>query len=99
MYRHSHQFPSTNTLRQIDNWVASLCNLRFQQLFDSTFSTFDLPLIIDVVLNAALIARQSMDWHPFIAIVNSITKNSWVFKLKYSNYYYYLFMWLCRSHN
>ena len=64
MDKYGYSLLSSNALRQIDLWIAILIYTLLKDTLDNTFGTFNLTFLADVILNAALKARQSMNRFP-----------------------------------
>ena len=68
MYRDSNALTSSYALSKIDNQIPSLAELRFKDSFYSSLSAFDLSNLVDIVFNAAFVARDNVHRYPLIAI-------------------------------
>lgn len=60
-------FP-TNPLSEVDLHISVFISTLFEDFFSPTFCTLYLTLAVYIVFNAALIARQGMNWSPLIVV-------------------------------
>lgn len=74
-----------NALGQVDRLVATALGHGFEELIPIALRAFDLAASVDVVLNAAFKAWESVNWNPLIIIDKFLYHNILGYLKLYSN--------------